>query len=73
MGFDPDRETRMKIPVSDTRAYKQFGNAVVVPVVADIAGYMRPHIMQIIDNAEPRAAVAETTIALPEQMSVQIG
>jgi DNA (cytosine-5)-methyltransferase 1 len=27
----------MKIPVSDTRAYRQFGNAVVVPVVAAIA------------------------------------
>ena len=27
----------MKIPVSDTRAYRQFGNAVVVPVVSSIA------------------------------------
>lgn len=36
MGFTklkPD----FKIPVSDTQAYKQFGNAVVVPVVYDIA------------------------------------
>lgn len=31
--FKPD----FKIPVSDTRAYRQFGNAVVVPVVYDIA------------------------------------
>lgn len=31
--FKPD----FQIPVSDTRAYKQFGNAVVVPVVYDIA------------------------------------
>ena len=40
MGFDT-RETPfdkiMKIPVSDTRAYKQFGNSVVVPVIRDIA------------------------------------
>jgi DNA (cytosine-5)-methyltransferase 1 len=39
MGFTqlkPD----FKIPVSDTRAYKQFGNAVVVPVVFDIAQKM---------------------------------
>ena len=33
MGF-PDT---FKIPVSDTQAYKQFGNSVVVPVVVEIA------------------------------------
>ncbi|WP_417317100.1 DNA (cytosine-5-)-methyltransferase [Emcibacter sp.] len=45
MGFDPDRNTRMIIPVSDTRAYKQFGNSVVVPVITEIAKYMRPYIL----------------------------
>ena len=34
MGF-PDE---FKIPVSDTQAYKQFGNSVVVPIIAAIAG-----------------------------------
>lgn len=33
-----------KIPVSDTQAYKQFGNSVVVPVIAEIARLMLPHI-----------------------------
>lgn len=33
MGFP----RRFKIPVSDTQAYRQFGNAVVVPVVSSIA------------------------------------
>lgn len=33
MGFPPD----FKIPVSDTQAYKQFGNSVVVPVIERIA------------------------------------
>jgi DNA (cytosine-5)-methyltransferase 1 len=33
-----------KIPVSDTRAYKQFGNAVVVPVIREVARIMRPFI-----------------------------
>jgi DNA (cytosine-5)-methyltransferase 1 len=33
MGYPPD----FKIPVSDTQAYKQFGNSVVVPVVERIA------------------------------------
>ena len=28
------------IPVSDTRAYKQFGNSVAVPVIRAIAGNM---------------------------------
>jgi DNA (cytosine-5)-methyltransferase 1 len=33
-----------KIPVSDTRAYKQFGNSVVVPVVEAIAAVMKAHL-----------------------------
>jgi DNA (cytosine-5)-methyltransferase 1 len=32
-----DNREPLRIPVSDTRAYKQFGNAVVVPVVRAIA------------------------------------
>jgi DNA (cytosine-5)-methyltransferase 1 len=40
MGFADD----FKIPVSDTRAYRQFGNSVVVPVIAEVARVMRPHI-----------------------------
>ena len=47
MGFDPDRNTHMIIPVSDTRAYKQFGNSVVVPVIEEIARHMKPHIMEL--------------------------
>lgn len=45
MGFDdPNSETRVAIPVSDTRAYKQFGNSVAVPVVREVAKLMRPFI-----------------------------
>src|SRR5690606_28800499 len=33
MGFNEARGDKFKIPVSDTQAYRQFGNAVVVPVV----------------------------------------
>ncbi|NKB76369.1 MAG: DNA (cytosine-5-)-methyltransferase [Gammaproteobacteria bacterium] len=41
MGFE--RENReWNIPVSDTQAYKQFGNAVVVPVVEAVAEAMSP-------------------------------
>ena len=41
MGF-PDS---FKIPVSDTRSYKQFGNSVVVPVFESIAMGMRPFLL----------------------------
>lgn len=44
MGFEKPGETRFIIPVSDTQAYKQFGNAVVVPVVQAVARHMAPFI-----------------------------
>lgn len=40
MGY-PDS---FRIPVSDTRAYKQFGNSVVMPVFAEVARIMSPFI-----------------------------
>ena len=44
MGFDPPGTAEFKIPVSDTQAYRQFGNAVVVPVVTAVARHMEPWI-----------------------------
>jgi DNA (cytosine-5)-methyltransferase 1 len=44
MGFEKPGESRMIIPVSDTQAYKQFGNAVVVPIVKAVAKHMAPWI-----------------------------
>jgi DNA (cytosine-5)-methyltransferase 1 len=46
MGFDNPGQADFKIPVSDTQAYKQFGNAVVVPVVKAVARHMAPWILQ---------------------------
>jgi DNA (cytosine-5)-methyltransferase 1 len=43
MGFET-KERTFKIPVSDTQAYRQFGNSVVVPVVEFVAKAMKPHI-----------------------------
>ena len=40
MGFDDGVESQFSIPVSDTQAYRQFGNSVAVPVVRAIADYM---------------------------------
>jgi DNA (cytosine-5)-methyltransferase 1 len=57
MGFPDD----FVIPVSDTQAYKQFGNAVVVPVIEAIAKAMRPHLLALkaqTDNDRQIAMVA---------------
>ena len=52
MGFDKPGESKFKIKVSDTQAYKQFGNAVVAPVATDVARLMLPHIAEIAGVAE---------------------
>ncbi len=44
MGFEKPGKAEFRIPVSDTQAYRQFGNAVVVPTVRAVARLMRPHI-----------------------------
>jgi DNA (cytosine-5)-methyltransferase 1 len=45
MGFDRSGRTPFQIPVSDTQAYRQFGNSVVVPVIEAVARAMKPHIL----------------------------
>ena len=52
MGFDEPGQSQFEIPVSDTQAYKQFGNAVAVPVVDRIAGAMAPHIRSLVSNPD---------------------
>ncbi len=47
MGFDRPGEAKFQIPVSDTQAYRQFGNAVAVPAVEAIAKFMLPYIMEM--------------------------
>lgn len=46
MGFDVKGGEQIIIPVSDTQAYRQFGNSVAVPVVDAIAALMVPRILQ---------------------------
>lgn len=50
MGFEAPGEARFRIPVSDTQAYKQFGNSVVVPVFAAVAQLLLPLIEQYTRN-----------------------
>lgn len=53
MGFDRKGEAPMIIPVSDTQAYRQFGNAVVVPVVEAVAHGMKEHIEALVHAEKP--------------------
>lgn len=46
MGFEEPGKRDLIIPVSDTQAYRQFGNAVVVPVVKAIAEQMAPWLVE---------------------------
>jgi DNA (cytosine-5)-methyltransferase 1 len=46
MGYDAPGESNFIIPVSDTQAYKQFGNSVVVPVFAAVAQLMKSRILE---------------------------
>lgn len=52
MGFEYG-DRKWHIPVSDTQGYRQFGNAVVVPVVEAIARYMEPSIMKMLGQGQP--------------------
>lgn len=40
------------IPVSDTQAYRQFGNSVVMPVMAAAAKAMKPSIVTLVEQAK---------------------
>lgn len=52
MGFEKTGKSDFIIPVSDTQAYKQFGNAVVVPVVSAVAKHMESHILKAMDDTD---------------------
>ena len=46
MGF----KDTFSIPVSDTQAYKQFGNSVAIPVFSEVARLMQPHIFSLMNR-----------------------
>ena len=57
MGFDEPQGNKFIIPVSDTQAYRQFGNSVVVPAVKAVAEHMKPHLFRAL-AAQRKVAVA---------------
>ncbi len=52
MGYDDD----FRIPVSDTQAYKQFGNSVAVPVFREVARIMTPHVLRVAEKGSDTKA-----------------
>lgn len=63
MGY-PDS---FRIPVSDTRAYKQFGNSVVVPVVQEIARIMVPHVLALKEGRAGKYEVFLSSVGNPDR------
>ena len=55
MGYPKD----FKIPVSDTQAYKQFGNSVVVPVVERVAKAVMTTMRRPVDHKAELVLVAQ--------------
>ena len=52
MGFDKPGESKFVIPVSDTQAYRQFGNSVAVPVFEAVAKLMKDRILEAKSKTE---------------------
>lgn len=65
MGFARRGESEWKIPVSDTQAYKQFGNAVAVPAATGVACYMAPYVERLLSGRG-----SSRRIAIPESVLV---
>ena len=57
MGFRHLDGREFEIPVSDTQAYKQFGNAVVVPVATAVARHLKPCIVKAMTDKPPQKAL----------------
>ncbi|WP_082683163.1 DNA (cytosine-5-)-methyltransferase [Entomohabitans teleogrylli] len=50
MGFEAPGASHFRIPVSDTQAYRQFGNSVVVPAFAAVARLLEAKILQAVQK-----------------------
>lgn len=59
MGFDRPGGSDFIIPVSDTQAYRQFGNAVVVPVVEAVARHMESVILAMVAGRSTSVAAEQ--------------
>lgn len=72
MGFKHVDGSDFRIPVSDTQAYKQFGNAVVVPVVSAVAELMKPHILDAIEYRKTRKPRKQPELPFAEEPALAL-
>jgi len=72
MGFDRG-ERRWSIPVSDTQAYRQFGNAVVVPVVEFLANAMKDHLANALGSKRTSGEREPVAISRPDRKLTAVG
>ncbi len=56
MGFESPQGYQFRIPVSDTQAYRQFGNSVVVPAFAAVAKLLKSRILQAVELRQSEKA-----------------
>ena len=66
-GFPDD----FKIPVSDTQAYKQFGNSVVVPLMSDVAGLVATKLSEL-DRRQTDSDEAVIAVVAPAEREVMM-
>jgi DNA (cytosine-5)-methyltransferase 1 len=64
MGFDVAGSPKMKIPVSDTQAYRQFGNSVAVPVVGAVAKMLVARLLRPAEFPPKIFPILQTELAL---------
>ncbi len=64
MGFDTPGQPPMTIPVSDTQAYRQFGNSVAVPVVRAVAEVLVPRLLHPERFPVPPEVTRQTELTL---------
>jgi DNA (cytosine-5)-methyltransferase 1 len=71
MGFETPKR-KFRIVVSDTQAYKQFGNAVVVPVVEFLAKAMKTHLEAAVAKqaSAPAKPVIVRQVTRPDRLPV---
>ena len=60
MGFPKD----FIIPVSDTQAYRQFGNSVIMPVMKEVARIMTPHIKLLCEQEETTSVKQKSKVSV---------
>lgn len=69
MGFETAKR-QFRIAVSDTQAYKQFGNAVVVPVVEFLAKAMKPHLAAALERTQSDVKVPARLVTRPDRPEI---